>query len=63
MLCSVARALGSTLIILVAGANIWGYWQRVLGHCFGFHTMGCRHSVWLLAEGFGALLWVAYHGL
>jgi hypothetical protein len=42
MPCSVARALGSTLIILFAGANIRGPWQRILGHCFGFHTMGCR---------------------
>jgi len=39
MPCSLARALGLALIILVAGANIKGYWQRVLGHCFGFHTM------------------------
>jgi len=31
MPCSVARAFSSTLIIIVAGANIRGHWQRVLG--------------------------------
>jgi hypothetical protein len=35
MRCSVARTLGSTLIILVAGANILGYWQRVWGNALG----------------------------
>ena len=45
MPCSVARVRGSTVIILVTGANIRGYWQRVLGHCSGVHVVGCRHSV------------------
>ena len=45
MPCSVARALESMSIILVAGAIVRGYWQGCLGHGFDLYTMGCRR-VW-----------------
>jgi hypothetical protein len=33
-------------IILVAGANVRGYWQGRLGHGFDLYAMGCRRNVW-----------------
>jgi hypothetical protein len=43
---SVARALGSTLLLVIAGSNVGVTGGGFLEHGLMFHTVGCRQRVW-----------------
>jgi len=49
MPCSVARALGSMSVILVAGASVRGYWQGGLGHGRVTGGMACSRVIFFLS--------------